>query len=57
MQVDIDVQETEVSRLEPEKPPVALAGAGVVSAQAVMRPAIRSTPARVREVRARAPRS
>jgi hypothetical protein len=57
MQVDIEVQETEVSRLDPEKPPLALALGGAVSVQAVMRPAIRRTPASVREVRARAPRS
>ncbi|HVA03958.1 MAG TPA: hypothetical protein VMU64_09420 [Acidimicrobiales bacterium] len=57
MQVDVDVQETEVRRLDPEDPPLALASAGVVSAQAVIRPAIRRSPASVREVLARAPRS
>jgi len=57
MQVDIDVQETEVSTLDPEKPPLTLACAGVVNVQAVIRPAMRRTPASVRGVRARAPRS
>ena len=54
MQVDIEVQDTEVSRLDPENSPVALALAGVVTVQAAMRPAIRRTPASVRGVRARA---
>jgi hypothetical protein len=57
MQVDIEVQETEVSRLDPGIPPLALALAGVVNVQAVIKPAIRRTPASVRGVRARAPRS
>lgn len=51
--MDIELQETEVSRLDPEKPPLALALAGVVNVQAVTKPAIRRTPARVRGVRDR----
>jgi len=51
------VQDTEVSRLDPENSPLALALAGVVNVQAVIRPAIRRTPVSVRGVRARAPRS
>jgi len=57
MQVDIEVQETEVGRLDPETASLALAFAGVVNVQAVIRPAMRRTPASVRGVRARAPRS
>lgn len=57
MQVDAEVQETEVSRLDPENPPLALAAAGEVNVHAVIRPAIRRTAAGVRRVRARAPTS
>ena len=55
MQVDAEVHETEVSRLDPENPSLALAAAGVVNVQAVIRPAIRRSAAGVRRVRARAP--
>ena len=55
-QVDVDVHDTEVRRLDPEDPPLAPASAGIVSVQAVIRPAIRRSPASVREVLARAAR-
>jgi hypothetical protein len=53
MQVDIDVQETEVSWLDSGRPPLALALAGVVNVQAVSSPAISTTPASERETHAR----
>jgi hypothetical protein len=56
-QVDVEVQETEVSRLDGEEPAVALAGAGVVNVHAAIRLAIRRSPARGRRVRARARRT
>jgi len=56
MQVDIDVQDTEVNRLDPENPPLAFAFAGMVNVQVVTRPVTTSTTARVRRARARAPR-
>ena len=55
--MDFEVQETEVSRLDLETAPLALALVGVVNVQAVMRPAIRKAPASVRGASARAPRS
>jgi hypothetical protein len=57
MQVGVAEQETEVRRLDPEKPPLALAFGGVAIVQIVIRPAIRRIPATVRGVRARAPRT
>jgi hypothetical protein len=54
MQVGVEVQEIEVSTLDPEDPPLALASAGIVKVHVVIRPAIRRSPASVRWVRARA---
>jgi hypothetical protein len=57
MQLDVDVQETEVSWLDPGEPPAALAGVGIVSVQAEISPAISKNPAIDRPPTTRAPRS